>query len=457
MVSTKPAASAGITSFILRTLLYSLLLSNVFPVVGANPVSTAVKICKSLKCWGKSDFVPAQKIKAHKTKSIVCKNKNAPKDVDGWNISKNKPWPKVEDIVADIKLCGLLKSDTPTAFYSFGGGYSNAVKFQEKYPDKKAVTINDIMPDIWYTAANAAAPGIETPYSPAAQVWSARVSQALATASSGDAYVICKNANIYSTPWGTDDRDFAFRGQHNVWFDYEFATLQRNSAINGIYTVAHDTLAIDDSVEGSWVRDRSPQGEKAKNHENANDATEEKYKKQKKEWEDANPIPGQDCGEASNAQEKRANAKSSGKASTTKAASSASGSSGASAAACTLKPKSSSGSISSTSSSSGKPSSTSSGKSSSSTSRSVSSTKSGSTKTSSASTLATSVRSSSSKASSKSSSGKPSTSSSSSKRSSSKAPTKSASKTSTPASKTSSSKAAAATTKKTCPKGKKKC
>ncbi|KAF1976977.1 hypothetical protein BU23DRAFT_596503 [Bimuria novae-zelandiae CBS 107.79] len=301
---------------------YGLLFLQLAPVAEAGKFKN---FCTKLSCWSKSDDTPFTP-KPLASTLIKCPNRKAPKDATGWNIYKNaKPMPRVEDIVADIKLCGLLSEGTSTVFYSFAGGYTNAQAFIKKHPDLNGKTINDVLPESWYDALGQI-PGMSNAAGLARTAWIARTSQALAAASSGNAYLVADpSANIYTVPWTDKGGENAWKGPHNVWYDYEFATLQRNPAIDAIYTVNSKTRDIKQAAADTWVR--SPrQGEDAGNHVNANTVTPETLKAQKDAWTKAQEEQA-GCGEPSNSNVKRAGS-----------------SSGSAIAACTLQPKTTSSS-----------------------------------------------------------------------------------------------------------------
>jgi hypothetical protein len=314
MVAASSSRNAGVKASFAQFLVYGLLFLQLASVAEAGKLST---ICNKLNCFSKSDDGPTQKFPKLPSAGITCPNPKAPKGAKGWNVYKHaKPMPSVSDIAADIKLCGILSDKTSTVFYSFNGGYSNAKEFMKKNPDLNGKTINDVLPEIWYTALGKV-PGLASPAGMARTAWIARTSQALATASRGDAYLVADpSANIYTVPY-TDKGENDWKGPHNVWFDYEFATLQNNNAVKGIYTVDSKFHAVDKSATGSWVRNRTPQGRKAGNHINANKVTAASLQKQKDDYNKG------DCGDLSNSNGKRG----------------AGSSSASGAAACKLNPK----------------------------------------------------------------------------------------------------------------------
>jgi hypothetical protein len=275
----KTCLNASLSQFLVYSLLF-------FQFTSVAEAGKFANFCKSLNCFSKSDDAPTQNFPKPPSTGITCPNPEAPKDKTGWSVYEHAtPMPKVEHIVADIKLCGILTAETSTVFYSFNGGYSRAKKFVEENAGLKGKTINDVLPDSWYEALGEV-PGLNSASGLARTAWVARTSQALATASSGDAYLVADpSANIYTVPFQAEGEN-AWKGAHNVWFDYEFATLQNNDDVKGIYTVNAETLAINSNPEGSWVRDRDPQGDQAGNHVNADDVTAETLQKQKDEYEE---------------------------------------------------------------------------------------------------------------------------------------------------------------------------
>lgn len=238
--------------FSIQILAYSLFSLHFAPAAQAGP--TLSKICKALSCFSTSDDAPPANLPA--SASITCPNANAPKTSSGWNINKAQDMPTVQDIVADLKLCGIITAEgVTTVFYSFNGGLTNAKRFQQANPSFKAKQINEVLPESWYTALDKFNMG--TAQSAAQQAFIARTSQALATVSKGNVYLVADpSANIYTIPMTPPEPDQRWKGPHNVWYDYEFATLQDNTAVTAIYTVNSGNLSIDKSETGSWVRDR---------------------------------------------------------------------------------------------------------------------------------------------------------------------------------------------------------
>jgi hypothetical protein len=146
MVAASSSRNAGVKASFAQFLVYSLLFLQLASVAEAGKLST---VCNKLNCFSKSDDGPTQKFPKPPSAGITCPNPKAPKGAKGWNVYKHpKPMPSVSDIAADIKLCGILSDETPTVFYSFNGGYSNAKEFIKKNPDLNGKTINDVLPKI---------------------------------------------------------------------------------------------------------------------------------------------------------------------------------------------------------------------------------------------------------------------------------------------------------------------
>lgn len=223
-------------------------------ILGSTPGAQAGNVCSSLSCFSSSDDTPPAAMP--ESSSITCTNPDAPQVSTGWNVYKATSMPTVEDIVADLQLCGIITaSDVQTVFYSFNGGLTNAKRFQDANPSLNLKQINQVLPDSWY-AALVKFPALGQAQSPAQMAWVARTSQALAKVSKNKVYMVADpSANIYTVPY-TPPKPDAWKGPHNVWYDYEFATLQANTDVTGIYTVNSNTLAVDDSTTGSWVRGR---------------------------------------------------------------------------------------------------------------------------------------------------------------------------------------------------------
>ncbi|KAF3765370.1 hypothetical protein M406DRAFT_67825 [Cryphonectria parasitica EP155] len=272
-----------------------------------SPGASAGNTCSSLNCFSATDNTDAPGapvIQQDQYASITCPNKDAPTTKEGWGVYKSASLPTVEVIEADLRLCGIVTApDSTMLFYSFGAGSPAARAFATKYPDLKAKNINDVMPESWFQALTKFPELTEQAKGSGQQAWVARSSQALAKAASGEVYLLAKTpTNIYTLPYDTNDKDWGWRGPHNVWSDYEFATLQANPDVTAIYTVtpiyppdAEDTdpptdFQIDKTGAGSWVRSRNPQGGNAAYNVNANTVTKDSIDKLKADWKPTNPA-----------------------------------------------------------------------------------------------------------------------------------------------------------------------
>jgi hypothetical protein len=157
----------------------------------------------------------------------------------------------------------------------------------------------------------------------------------------GEVYLVAQDANIYTKPYtpDRDNPDVAWIGPHNVWYDYEFATLQRNPAVTKIYTVNALTFEIDRSDSASWLRGH-PSAEDAESHIDANTITPKSLQDQKDEFikpksKPENTRPDQ-CADPSTSNQ---NQKRAGKMSSISGKGTAAGTAKASGGACTPKSK----------------------------------------------------------------------------------------------------------------------
>lgn len=212
--SSSLRGSIGSTSW-MQVLVYSLLLLRLSSFSHGISVPN---ICKSLNCFSPSDIAPP--LPPPPSASIKCSNKQAPTQANGWNIYApiaRGELPSVADILADIRLCGILNAQTTTVFYSFAAEREDALKFAAANPNLQAKTISDLLPNSWYENV-AKIPGIDQSYGVVQMAWTARNSQALAQASHGNTYcVVDGGVNIYTVPKIADKKELHWRGPHNVW------------------------------------------------------------------------------------------------------------------------------------------------------------------------------------------------------------------------------------------------
>lgn len=133
-------------------------------------------------------------------------------------------------------------------------------------------TIDTVMPQTWYDAMLGHEWSDTLGSTSGQSAWVARNSQAIARVATGKVYLVASpTANIYTVPFSNPADKWM--GAHNVWYDYEFRTLQMNPAVTGIYTVNSETLVIDESLTGSWVKSRTPPGDDAALYIDADDVT----------------------------------------------------------------------------------------------------------------------------------------------------------------------------------------
>lgn len=244
-------------------------------------------VCKKAACVGNDDY---QDPKKPDYKGVACTNSKAPKDPSKWNVAKAKGVPTVEQIAADYELCGICTDPkNNNLFYTFGGGEEKIKKaYQKAKPDLNLKALSDCMPQVWIEAVAKVVPKMVNELSAEAQLWTARHSQAYAKVAQGDVYVLTngigsteeEKATIYTVPW--KNKKFPWQESHNVWYDYEFRTLQQNSKVNSIFTV-QTKVDVKDMVpdrvgNGAWTRNPA-HGEQAANHVDANKVTVEEIQK----------------------------------------------------------------------------------------------------------------------------------------------------------------------------------
>jgi hypothetical protein len=178
MVSLKHPGEISL-NILAKLLVYCILFLQFAPFADAGKFTN---VCKKLKnCFSKDDSAP---ILARDSSGVICPNPMAPKDPkgmysrtqeifkdnfsdrnSGWGLyrSRSQILPTVQEIAADLRLCGIANDPKNTnVFYSFAANWDFATEratqplrvqvFIEKNPGFNAKTINHLMPESWYLA-----------------------------------------------------------------------------------------------------------------------------------------------------------------------------------------------------------------------------------------------------------------------------------------------------------------
>ncbi len=160
----------------------------------------------------------------------------------GWACDGSKvDFPTVECLVADMKSCGNIGVNT--VFYSFGAGTPDARRFRDTL-EPKGTMFNDALDDSYISKVIRPSSnfGLAGPMVAGTSglnkdlnrndIFTFRYCEAMATASSGTAYLVVSNYNgdpvaneggrpgIFQNP--------LTRTPPNLWIPYELPTLQRN-------------------------------------------------------------------------------------------------------------------------------------------------------------------------------------------------------------------------------------
>lgn len=154
----------------------------------------------------------------------------------GWNCAKpTLKFPTVDCIKADMEACGVIGTG-PTVFYSMGAGANEARTMVRDKLSPRGVMFNDALPQKWTDALNKVAHfGLTS--AKAQTVMAAKISVALAELTSGEAFfVVDKREGEYGGVGAYQTPKTSNNG--NMWRDYEFPTLQKNSAVTKVICIA---------------------------------------------------------------------------------------------------------------------------------------------------------------------------------------------------------------------------
>lgn len=153
----------------------------------------------------------------------------------GWNCAKSTvKFPTVDCIKADMEACGMIGTG-PTVFYSMGAGANKARIMVRDKLSPKGVMFNDALPQAW-TDALKVVTRFSLTSAKAQTVMAAKISVALAELTSGEAIVVVKKRDgDFGGVGAYQDPDPDIDG--NVWRDYEFPTLQKNSAVTKVICI----------------------------------------------------------------------------------------------------------------------------------------------------------------------------------------------------------------------------
>lgn len=149
----------------------------------------------------------------------------------GWACDQSKvDFPTVECLAADMRSCGNMDGRS-TVFYSFGASTPDARPFRNTL-QPQGTMFNDALDDYYFenVLRDVEKFGLTVPSRGA--VLTARYAQAMASVSSGTAYLVVRSyggdpvANrggrpgIFQNPLSPNDG--------NIWIPYEFGKLQQN-------------------------------------------------------------------------------------------------------------------------------------------------------------------------------------------------------------------------------------
>ena len=146
--------------------------------------------------------------------------------------------PELGDIKKDVKNCGNIGNGISTIFYSYGAATKDIRPFRDSLKPQGSM-FNDALPQPWFRAVSKAYPDV-CKHDEAA-VLTARLAEAMAELSQGEAFlglskaVYDKGKGAYSEP-RPEPKDPS-KPERSVWLEFEFPTLQRNSAITKVTLV----------------------------------------------------------------------------------------------------------------------------------------------------------------------------------------------------------------------------
>ena len=146
-------------------------------------------------------------------------------------------FPTVACLTADMRTCGLIgQGGRSTVFYSFGVATVQArTQFRDTL-DPKGVMFNDALDEgYWNSVLNV--PKFHMDINARMAVLVARYAEAMATVSTGEVFLVVKAYDGAGGGRGAYQNPLPGDNTINVWRNYEFPTLQRNSAVTKVTSV----------------------------------------------------------------------------------------------------------------------------------------------------------------------------------------------------------------------------
>lgn len=210
-------------------------LSCLLYLLGIHVTHTLAGPCLSV--WRDPDNCPQKAAQPSETPPIWQTCPSGPANGAQWACQASDiDFPTVACLVADMKTCGLIGAGgRNTVFYSFGAPTAQArTKFRDTL-SPKGVMFNDALDaDYWNKVVNLTR--FHMDQSTRKPVLVARYAEAMATASTGEVFVVVQKYNgdrggkgAYQLPTDTTNP--------NMWRAYVFPTLQRNSAVTSVTSV----------------------------------------------------------------------------------------------------------------------------------------------------------------------------------------------------------------------------
>lgn len=166
-----------------------------------------------------------------------CRNFAGDAPSGGWNSVKDDVnFPTVETIMADMTACGNVGRG-PTMFYSFGVATKTARTSFRDTLTPRAIMFNDALPDSWTVALNKVS-RFQLHEGTSQTILTQRWATALARLSKGEVFLVVKNRDGDNGGVGAYQLPNSDDNLINVWRDFEFPALQRNTAITRVTCVA---------------------------------------------------------------------------------------------------------------------------------------------------------------------------------------------------------------------------
>ena len=149
-----------------------------------------------------------------------------------WQSAQNAPYfPTVNDIKTDMLRCGNIGQTGPTIFYSFGTRTPEARGFRDTLTPVGNM-FNDVLPGDWFVGSGSVGEAINIVAADRQALLVARYGQAMAELSKGEVFLVVPPfADPYTPPLDPPGVT------PNVWRNYEFPTLQRNTDITQVTRV----------------------------------------------------------------------------------------------------------------------------------------------------------------------------------------------------------------------------